>query len=116
MRRVSIAIWTSGEPVSPSWVAYSVMISVLTAVSRGTQYLLDNFRCAVPWGRFTQALCIRGRLHGRIKATSGEGRPQIADPHSCARQVPRRTSCTSTRNVQVDNPISRRITYEGARY
>src|ERR1035437_6196113 len=47
MRRVSIAIWTSGEPVSPSWVAYSVMISFLTAVSRGTQYLLDNFvaRC-----------------------------------------------------------------------
>src|SRR5674476_1623606 len=74
MRRVSIAICTSGEPVSPSWVAYSVMISFLTAVSRGTQYLLDNFRCAVPWGRFTQALCIRGRLHGRIKATSGEGR------------------------------------------
>src|SRR5664280_2192137 len=72
MRRVSIAICTSGEPVSPSWVAYSVMISFLTAVSSGTQYLLDNFRCAVPWGRFTQALCIRGRLHGRIKAARGE--------------------------------------------
>src|ERR1035437_1803662 len=85
MRRVSIAIWTSGEPVSPSWVAYSVMISFLTARSRGTQYLLGNFRCAVPWGRFTQALCIRGRLHGSIKVTSGNGRPLIANPVSFAR-------------------------------
>src|SRR5665811_90932 len=123
MRRVSIAIWTSGEPVSPSWVAYSVMISFLTARSRGTQYLLDNFRCAVPWGRFTQALCIRGRLHGRIKATSGEGRPLIVvptrttvDPDSYDRQALGRTSYPSTRHVQVVDTIPRRATHEGARH
>src|SRR5271155_135500 len=36
---VSSAIWTSGEPVSPSLVAYSVRISFLTAVSSGTWLL-----------------------------------------------------------------------------
>ena len=35
MRCVSIAIWTSGEPVSPSFVAYSVMICFLTSASKG---------------------------------------------------------------------------------
>jgi len=34
----------------------------------------------VPWGRFTQALCIRGRLHGVLKATSGKGPPLIVVP------------------------------------
>jgi len=33
---VSSATWTSGEPVSPSLVAYSARISFLTAVSSGT--------------------------------------------------------------------------------
>jgi len=48
----------------------------------------------VPWGRFTQALCIRGRLHGVLKATSGKGPPLIVvpthptlDPDSYDRQV-----------------------------
>src|ERR1700685_1600475 len=39
IRLVSSAIWTSGEPVSPSLVAYSVRISFLTAVSSGTWLL-----------------------------------------------------------------------------
>src|SRR5450759_4862077 len=30
------------------------------------------FRCAVPWGRFTQALCVRGRLHGTIKIPAAQ--------------------------------------------
>src|SRR5580693_2697271 len=41
IRLVSSATWTSGEPVSPSLVAYSARISFLTAVSSGT-WLLKN--------------------------------------------------------------------------
>jgi len=26
----------------------------------------------VPWGRFTQALCLRGRLHGTIKIPAAQ--------------------------------------------
>src|SRR5450755_2817454 len=39
IRRVSNATWTSGEPVSPSVVACSAMISLVTAVSSGTWLL-----------------------------------------------------------------------------
>src|ERR1051325_4385457 len=40
IRRVSSATWTSGDPVSPSLVAYSAMIWFLTAVSSDTGLLL----------------------------------------------------------------------------
>src|SRR6478672_216559 len=46
MRRVSIAIWTSGEPVSPSLVAYSSRISFFTAASRATVLLRVSLRGA----------------------------------------------------------------------
>ena len=39
MRWVSIATCTSGDPVSPSVVAYSDMIFALTAVSRGIVWM-----------------------------------------------------------------------------
>src|ERR1700749_4351135 len=41
IRLVSSATWTSGEPVSPSLVAYSARISFLAAVSSGTFLLKD---------------------------------------------------------------------------
>jgi hypothetical protein len=31
----------------------------------------------VPWGRFTQALCIRGRLHGRARLPAAKVRALI---------------------------------------
>src|SRR5262245_11872419 len=39
MRLLSRAIWTSGDPVSPSPVAYSPMMDFLAAVSRDTALL-----------------------------------------------------------------------------
>src|SRR6202046_2022141 len=47
IRRVSSATWTSGEPVSPSVVACSAMISFFTAFSSGT-WLLQGIR-SVSW-------------------------------------------------------------------
>src|ERR1700748_3758820 len=41
IRLVSSATWASGEPVSPSLVAYSARISFLAAVSSGTFLLKD---------------------------------------------------------------------------
>src|SRR5262245_21674528 len=46
IRLVSSATWTSGEPVSPSPVACSAMISFFTAVSSGTWH---SYRCV--WSR-----------------------------------------------------------------
>src|SRR5918999_4086753 len=48
IRRVSSATWTSGDPVSPSPVAYSAMIWFLTAVSRDTWLLLRSSRAETP--------------------------------------------------------------------
>ena len=57
MRCVSIAICTSGEPVSPSVVAYSVMICFLTSRSNGMGYRSSSVsRCAVHQGMSTWAL------------------------------------------------------------
>src|ERR671921_124223 len=46
IRRVSIATWTSGEPVSFSTVAYSVMICFLTALSSAIVRLRGGSRVA----------------------------------------------------------------------
>src|SRR6185437_12211570 len=43
------AIWTSGEPVSPSLIAYSAKICFLTSASSGT-WLLKNERIRFPVG------------------------------------------------------------------
>src|SRR5689334_13343706 len=53
MRLVSIATWTSGEPVSPSTVAYSAMMDFLVAVSRAT---VPPVRWCAPWVFFTRAV------------------------------------------------------------
>src|SRR5690606_13616982 len=46
MRWVSSAVWTSGEPVSPSPVAYSEMIACLVAESKAILVLLRSLRGA----------------------------------------------------------------------
>src|ERR1700760_654587 len=54
IRLVSSATWTSGEPVSPSLVAYSTRISFLAAVSSGTLLLrigANGFSGLIPLGR-----------------------------------------------------------------
>src|ERR1700760_3360220 len=54
IRLVSSATWTSGEPVSPSLVAYSARISFLAAVSSGTFLLrigANGFSGLIPLGR-----------------------------------------------------------------
>src|SRR6201996_2856383 len=49
--RVMSAIWTSGEPVSPSLIAYSAKICFLTSVSSGTWLLRIVLRdCGFPVG------------------------------------------------------------------
>src|SRR5918911_2999953 len=62
MRCVSIATWTSGEPVSPSRVAYSDMIFCLVAASSATMLLLLVARRS--GACLTRALWIRGRSDG----------------------------------------------------
>src|SRR4051794_31489130 len=66
MRWLSNAICTSGEPVSPSTVAYSAMIFFLVSASVpiDTSEHPSLTRCAARRGLFTRALWIRGRLHG----------------------------------------------------
>src|SRR6478735_4097328 len=66
MRLVSIATWTSGEPVSLATVACVVMISVLVALSSGTDLLEGS--CELP------RLDARGRKDSRRR----RGRPQKA--------------------------------------
>src|SRR3954465_10020615 len=58
IRRVSIATWTSGEPVSFSTVAYSVMICFLVALSSAMGRLRGGSRVA-------PGLNHGGRLHTR---------------------------------------------------
>ena len=48
IRLVRIATWTSGEPVSPSLVAYSSIIFFLVSASIDTGVLLSVSRCAAP--------------------------------------------------------------------
>src|SRR5215217_2175212 len=52
IRRDSIATWTSGEPVSPSAVAYSVMICFFTSLASATPHSPQSQVCAA------------GRRHG----------------------------------------------------
>src|SRR5665647_280297 len=66
-------------------------------------------RCAVPRGRFTQALCIRGRLHGRTKVTSAAGQhPNRSVGTSLRRSAPGFTtlivgrSAVTPRGIGVD--------------
>src|SRR3954454_19515958 len=63
MRWLSSAICTSGEPVSPSTVAYSAMIFFLVSASVpiDTSNYPSFTRCAARRGLFTRALWIRGR-------------------------------------------------------
>src|SRR5215217_483036 len=65
MRWLSSAIWTSGEPVSPSVVAYSAMIFFLVSASvpidmRGS----SRFSLRGAPGPVHPGTGIRGRLHG----------------------------------------------------
>ena len=62
MRWLSSAICTSGEPVSPSVVAYSAMIFFFVSASVPTDMTgSSGSRCAARRGLFTRALWIRGR-------------------------------------------------------
>ena len=75
MRCVSMAIWTSGEPVSPSWVAYSVMICCLTAVKRHGRHSPSRGFSAVHQGISTWALSIRGRSTAGIRLSARHAGP-----------------------------------------
>ncbi|GAA2000830.1 hypothetical protein GCM10009719_07270 [Nocardioides kribbensis] len=66
MRWLSSAICTSGEPVSPSVVAYSAMIFFLVSASvpidmRSPSVPEVGVRCAARRGLFSRALSFRGR-------------------------------------------------------
>src|SRR5690625_4128748 len=68
MRWVRSATWTSGEPVSPSVVAYSLMISCLVAVSKAMALL---GRCAALRVLVTRALWTSGHLTERSRRGGG---------------------------------------------
>ncbi|CAB4850883.1 unannotated protein [freshwater metagenome] len=86
MRRVSIAIWTSGEPVSPGTVPYSAKIAFLVAVSSDIQ---TSFTGASRVARGAQTL-EQSRAAGRpphsrqVQATSARAWPQttVAAPRA----------------------------------
>ena len=74
MRWLSSATCTSGEPVSPSVVAYSAMIFFLVSASvpidmRGSFRFV---RCAARRGLFTRALWIRGRWTAVTPGATGQ--------------------------------------------
>src|SRR5699024_8687025 len=101
MRWVRSATWTSGEPVSPSVVAYSLMISCLVAVSKAMALL---GRCAAPRGLLARALwtsgrpaarsrrsgsccrgcgvALRGRYNGSLRVSAGRRRADGPRPES----------------------------------
>src|SRR4051812_43928769 len=71
MRWLSSAICTSGEPVSPSTVAYSAMIFFLVSASVpiDTSNYPSLTRCAARRGLFTRALWFRGRCTADVTRT-----------------------------------------------
>src|SRR3954454_15929360 len=83
MRWLSSAICTSGEPVSPSTVAYSAMIFFLVSASVpiDTSNYPSFTRCAARRGLFTRALWIRGRCTADV-TRSGNFTRLSADPHA----------------------------------
>ena len=89
MRWLSSAICTSGEPVSPSVVAYSAMIFFLVSASVPIDMRAPSgSRCAARRGLFTRALWIRGRCTadtGNCKAISaGAALPRIGAARTAA--------------------------------
>src|SRR3954470_7694381 len=69
MRLVSIATWTSGEPVSPSTVAYSAMMDCLVAVSSAT---VPPVRWCAPQVFVTRAVRHTAGSPRRDRKTSSE--------------------------------------------
>src|SRR5579872_7508650 len=85
---VSSAIWTSGEPVSPSLVAYSVRISFLTAVSSGTWLLkISAEEGTREWNPRDGRLRVQHASLSRLVAGQRFTVPRAADPscRSCRR-------------------------------
>src|SRR4029453_7777132 len=79
-----MATWTSGEPVSPSLVAYSSMIFFFVAASIDTDVLLSVSRCAAPpCPNQDLSHCVNGKLL-KIRGRSN-GAPNLPAVGSCQR-------------------------------
>ena len=84
MRLVSIATWTSGEPVSVSAVPYSDMICFLVALSSGTWLLLVSLRGA-------PGLVHPGSCESAADLTAGPGYQRVCEvSRPASRPRPRR--------------------------
>src|SRR5260221_677903 len=67
IRLLSSAIWTSGEPVSPSLVACAAMISFFTSVSSGTVFPRSSWSSAGPLRRPARVRLVHAAA-GKVRA------------------------------------------------
>src|SRR5690242_4582380 len=105
IRRVSSATWTSGEPVSPSLVAYSAMIWFLTAVSSDT-VLLHEFVTRRS-GQYTDPHDAHGILRRRMRAQrpSPGLYPRLFQLYQVAAVAPSRTGTVRDLPGAADVPV-----------
>src|SRR5918995_6371684 len=108
MRWVSIATWTSGEPVSFSVRPCSVMICFLVAVSIDTQ-APSKGRCAALPGKSSGALSIRGRSDGAPRIPA-ERVPDVIGAVSPAEQPAGRIDVTTHLSNQVVDGVEALLT------